>query len=326
MSERPADGTAPRAKKSFFDSRVFTEASHWNGFSGNPIERWSEARDEASFAVALTAPNAAIYLFAEDRALLRIDGERHHPRLSPDEARRIGFEPDSLVLLGVAPDGPRFAGHVSPDRPLPDGITSIDLRALGIQGLIDPTDLGALAQARSYLHWHAANRFCGRCGGLLAMHRGGVCRTCETCAVETFPRVDPVVIMLAIDGERCLLGRQPRFAAGMYSALAGFMEPGETIEEAVRRETKEEAGIRIGRVAYHSSQAWPFPSSLMIGCHAEALDAEIVRDAAELEDCRWFSRGEVALMLAGEHPDGLKAPFPMAIAHQLLKAFAEWEP
>ena len=106
--------------------------------------------------------------------------------------------------------------------------------------------------------------------------------------------------MLAIDGERCLLGRQARFAPGMYSALAGFLEPGETIEEAVRREVKEEAGITIGRVAYHSSQAWPFPSSLMIGCHAEALSTEVERDAAELEDCRWFEREEVRLMLPGD--------------------------
>ena len=155
------------------------------------------------------------------------------------------------------------------------------------------------------------------------MRGGGVSRFCAACDAEIFPRVDPVVIMLAIDGERCLLGRQPRFAPGMYSALAGFLEPGETIEEAVRREVKEEAGIQVGRVAYHSSQAWPFPSSLMIGCHAEALSTDVERDAAELEDCRWFEREEVRLMLAGAHPQGLKAPFPMAIAHHLIKAFAE---
>src|SRR5690606_37715864 len=129
------------------------------------------------------------------------------------------------------------------------------------------------------------------------------------------------VIMLAVDSTRCLLGRQPRFAPGMYSALAGFLEPGETIEAAVRREIGEEAGIAIGRVAYHSSQAWPFPSSLMIGCHAEALSTEVQRDAAELEDCRWFEREEVSLMLAGRHPDGLKAPPAIAIAHHLLAAF-----
>ncbi len=206
---------------------------------------------------------------------------------------------------------------------LPDDVKAIDLRSLAIQAALDQGDLAALAQARSYLHWHTANRFCGRCGAALQSKGGGTSRICPSCDAEIFPRVDPVVIMLAIDGERCLLGRQARFAPGMYSALAGFLEPGETIEEAVRREVKEESGIRVGRVAYHSSQPWPFPHSLMIGCHAEALSTDVDRDAEELEDCRWFDREEVRLMLAGAHPDGLKAPFPMAIAHHLIKAFAE---
>ena len=159
------------------------------------------------------------------------------------------------------------------------------------------------------------------------MKGGGSSRFCPSCNVEIFPRVDPVVIMLAIDGERCLLGRQPRFAPGMYSALAGFLEPGETIEEAVRREVKEEAGIQVGRVAYHSSQPWPFPSSLMIGCHAEALSTDLERDAAELEDCRWFEREEVRLMLAGEHPrraegalpHGDRAPSDQGVCREQLK-------
>ncbi len=226
-------------------------------------------------------------------------------------------------MLGIVAEGPRLAGHVAAATPLPDDIKAVDLRSLAIDGALEQGDLAALAQARSYLHWHAVNRFCGSCGAPLEMKGGGGSRTCPSCAGEIFPRVDPVVIMLAIDGERCLLGRQSRFAPGMYSALAGFLEPGETIEEAVRREVKEEAGIRIGRVAYHSSQPWPFPSSLMIGCHAEALSTEVDVDAEELEDCRWFDREEVRLMLADEHPQGLKAPFPMAIAHHLIAAFAE---
>jgi NAD+ diphosphatase len=307
---------------SFFD-RAFREASHVNGFSGNLIERWSEARDDASFSRALTEPSAAIYLFAEDRALLRLEGERLRPLFPRDEAERLGLDPQSLILLGIAPEGPRFAGSVPADADRPVDVKAIDLRSLAIQGAVEPPHLAALAQARSYLHWHAANRYCGRCGEKLAVLRGGVGRSCAACTVDTFPRVDPVVIMLAVDGENCLLGRQARFAPGMYSALAGFLEPGETIEEAVRREVKEEAGIRIGRVAYHSSQAWPFPSSLMIGCHAEALTTDVERDAAELEDCRWFPREEVRLMLADAHPQGLKAPFPMAIAHHLIRAFAE---
>lgn len=309
---------------SFFDDRIPTEASHLNGFSGNPIERWTEGREAVSLEDALAHPSAVLHLFVEDRALVAVNGAAPVARFTADGASALGLDRDSLILLGVTPEGPRLAAIVAGAEARPEEIKAIDLRSLAMQALLDPADLATLAQARSYLHWHAVNRFCGRCGGPLTMNRGGVSRSCPACDVEIFPRVDPVVIMLAIDGDRCLLGRQARFAPGMYSALAGFLEPGETIEEAVRREVKEESGIAIGRVAYHSSQAWPFPHSLMIGCHAEALSTDVERDVAELEDCRWFERGEVQLMLAGTHPQELKAPFPAAIAHHLLKAFAEF--
>ena len=308
---------------SFFDKSTFREASHRNAFSGNPIERWSEGRGGVAFAEASESASAGVYLFVEDRALVRFNGERPVARFVLSETAALGLDRETLILLGVVSESPRLAGQIAATPALPDDIKAIDLRSLAIQGLLDPEDLASLAQARSYLHWHAANRFCGRCGSPLKVKGGGSSRTCEKCSIEIFPRVDPVVIMLAIDGDRCLLGRQARFAPGMYSALAGFLEPGETIEEAVRREVKEESGISIGRVAYHSSQAWPFPSSLMIGCHAEALSTDVNRDAEELEDCRWFDRDEVRLMLNGTHPDELKAPFPMAIAHHLIKAFAE---
>jgi NAD+ diphosphatase len=310
---------------SFFDFRMFVESSHQNGFSGNRIERWSEGRDEESLAAALASHDAGIYLFLEDQALLRSEGEALQALFTFGAAELAGLDAESLILLGITPEGPRFAGLARADTSREDAIKAIDLRSLAIQGAVASADLAALAQARSYLHWHSTNRFCGRCGGALASQRGGVSRTCSVCATEHFPRVDPVVIMLTIDGERCLLGRQARFAPGMYSALAGFLEPGETIEEAVRREVKEEAGIRTGRVAYHSSQAWPFPASLMIGCHAEALSTDIERDAAELEDCRWFERDEVRLMLARTHPQSLMTPPKMAIAHNLIAAFAGWE-
>ncbi len=308
---------------SFFDDRVLFEKRSLHAFSGSPIERWSEGRGDLDFTSALADERATVYLLVEDRALIQVNGERLHAGFALDRARGLGLDAESLILLGIAAESPRFAGHVRADAALPDDIKAIDLRSLAIQGALDRTDLAALAHARSYLHWHGANRFCGRCGGPMQAKGGGASRVCPSCAVEIFPRVDPVVIMLAIDGERCLLGRQARFAPGMYSALAGFLEPGESIEEAVRREVKEELGIVVGRVAYHSSQPWPFPHSLMIGCHAEALSTEVERDAEELEDCRWFEREEVRLMLAGTHPQGLKAPFPMAIAHHLIKAFAE---
>ncbi len=147
-------------------------------------------------------------------------------------------------------------------------------------------------------------------------------RDCPVCKATHFPRTDPVVIMLAVDGEACLLGRQPRFPKGMYSALAGFLEPGETIEAAVRREIREEAGVVCGAVQYFASQPWPFPASLMIGCFAEAEGRRIEVDRVELEDARWFGRDEAVALIEGRHPDGLTAPMPMAIAHHLLKRWA----
>jgi NAD+ diphosphatase len=173
------------------------------------------------------------------------------------------------------------------------------------------------------LHWHARHRFCANCGEVTQLVQGGWRRDCPVCRAEHFPRTDPVVIMLAVSGDRCLLGRQSRFAPGMWSCLAGFVEPGESIEQAVRRETQEEAGIVCGRISYFASQPWPFPMSLMIGCHAEALSSDITVDRSELEDARWFAREEVATMLMRRHPQGLTTPPPVAIAHHIIRAWIE---
>jgi NAD+ diphosphatase len=224
------------------------------------------------------------------------------------EAEHFG-ESRANVLLGRTAEGAVFATLVESDITfIGDGdITAIDLRTLALSGSVAAPLVGMLAQAKSVLYWHARHRFCANCGQ----------------QAEHFPRTDPVVIMLAIHGEECLLGRQRRFAKGMYSALAGYLEPGETIEAAVRREIREEAGIAIGRVDYIASQPWPFPSTLMIGCFAQALTSEIVVDTAELEDARWFSRETVAQMFAGTHVDGLTAPVRVAIAHILLRTWVE---
>jgi NAD+ diphosphatase len=172
--------------------------------------------------------------------------------------------------------------------------------------------------AKSIVTWHQRHGYCANCGTRTAMKEGGWKRDCPNCRTEHFPRTDPVVIMLVTSEEKVLLGRQKQFPPGMYSCLAGFVEVAETIEDAVRREIFEESGIRCTDVDYYMTQPWPYPSSLMIGCTARAINEDIVVDRAELEDARWFNRTEATLMLKRQHPDGLAGPHPFAIAHHLL--------
>ena len=193
-----------------------------------------------------------------------------------------------------------------------------ELRGMAMQGVVPPNELSAIAMAKSMVSWHQRHGYCANCGTRSAMKEGGWKRECPSCKADHFPRTDPVVIMLVTHGDKCLLGRAPRFLPGMYSCLAGFVEAAETIEDAVRREVFEEAGIRCAEVSYYMTQPWPYPSSLMIGCVARALNEDIVVDRAELEDARWFSRDESRLMLTRQHPDGLAGPHPFAIAHHLL--------
>jgi NAD+ diphosphatase len=308
---------------SFFDGLPDAEPSRGLDFAGNRIDRRSESRAEDAVERALADPAARLYLFVGDKVVLT-ERSAPSPLFSPAEAEALAAERAAAVLLGWTAEGPRLAAAL-PETAVTDGsaLRLIDLRSLAIEGSVAPDDLGALAQARSLTHWHLRHGHCSVCGARTAIKAGGYRRDCPACGAEHFPRTDPVVIMLAVDGDRALLGRQARFAPGMYSCLAGFVEPGETIEDAVRRETREEAGIRVGRVRYHASQPWPFPASLMIGCHAEALSREVRRDEAELEDCRWFDRAEVLAMIAGTHPAGLKCPPAIAIANRLIRAWAE---
>lgn len=308
---------------SFFDGLPETEASSLHGFSGNRIERRSENRDEGAVPAALADPSARLYLFQGEKAVLRLDAGSG-PLFTIAEADALGADRAEIILLGWTEAGPRLAVTIPDATQLDEGaLRLIDLRSLAIEGGIAADQLGAMAQARSLCHWHLRHGFCSVCGAKSMMRIGGYRRDCPSCGAQHFPRTDPVVIMLAIDGDRALLGRQARFAPGMYSCLAGFVEPGETIEDAVRRETQEEAGIKVGRVRYYSSQPWPFPSSLMIGCHAEALTTEVIRDEVELEDCRWFDRAEVKSMIDGTHPDGFKCPPSIAIASHIIRAWAE---
>ena len=194
-----------------------------------------------------------------------------------------------------------------------------DLRSLAMEEALAPEQLGILAQARSLIQWHERRSFCSNCGGRNEIADGGYRRHCPSCGMDHFPRTDPVVIMVVRHEGRILLGRQKPWRPGMYSALAGFVEPGETIEDAARREIFEESGIRVGNVVYVMSQPWPFLSNLMIGLIGEALSSDIRIDEKELEDARWFTAEEARSMLNGTHPGGLFAANPMAIAHELVK-------
>jgi len=304
-----------------FDQMPELEPSAATGFAGNRIERRSEHRSTDASEAALRETGARLYLFRADKVLMR----GTEPLFTLSEADAFGAVTGEAILLGWTEEGPRLIATIDESAAVDEArITLTDLRALALGAILSPEHLGALAQGRSLINWHARHRFCSNCGAASAMTNGGTRRDCPACGAQHFPRTDPVVIMLAVDrsADRVLLGRQPQFLPGVYSALAGFVEPGETLEDAVRRETLEEAGIRIGRVRYHASQPWPFPTSMMIGCHAEALSTEVVRDESELEDCRWFTRAEIVAMLNGTHPGGLTTPKSYAIAHALVAAWA----
>ncbi len=299
------------------------------GFATNRLLRHSEGRDDdADIARRKASPEARTMVLAGDVPVLKRNGATFAADFTVAEAAGLG-EIRETPFLGTLDGAPLFATLLDAEAAEPlqarDDLLVLDLRSIAVQGLLPPDRLGALGEAKSLLYWHQRHRFCSNCGAPSRLAAGGWRRECDSCGAQHFPRTDPVVIMLAVRGDACLLGRQARFLAGMYSCLAGFVEPGETIEDAVRRETHEEAGIRLGRVGYLCSQPWPFPASLMIGCVGVALDGMLVIDRQELEDARWFSRAEAALMLEGRHPDGLFCPPKMAIAHHLMRAFVTGE-
>ncbi|NVH77261.1 NAD(+) diphosphatase [Paraburkholderia sp. JPY432] len=297
------------------------------GFNLNPLDRRSEKRQDQAFIDGLRISTTTRFLIFDGDVPVLKRGSEHDPWFHGDETTSFG-QPHQSVFLGQEADGnARFAlgftfGDALKDQSSRADLERVDLRSIALQGLIAPAVLGMLGQAKAMLDWHRRHSFCANCGARSSPTAAGWQRTCDACGTSHFPRVDPVVIMLVIDGEQCLLGRQRHFAPGMYSALAGFVEPGETVEDAVRREVLEEARVHCTQVAYFASQPWPFPSSLMIGCFAQASDADIVVDTMELEDARWFQRSEVAAMLVGTHGRGLSAPKPFAIAHHLLQAYA----
>ena len=310
---------------------AFARSSASLGFVHNKLDRQANRRDDEAYIATLAAlPSARTLGVIGETVVLKRTAtagarEGRDPWFGLNEAGRLGRSRER-AFLGEDTRGPVFATLIDTEAEtlLADHaeLAVANLRQVAVDGSVPADDLGPLAEGKALLFWHAHHRFCSNCSMPTVASAGGWRRECASCGTHHFPRTDPVVIMLAIDGERCLLGRQPRFPAGMYSCLAGFLEPGETIEAAVRREIAEEAGIATGVVTYLGSQPWPFPASLMIGCVVEAASTEITVDREELEDARWFTRDEVKAMLAGRHPEGITCPFPMAIAHHIVLAWA----
>lgn len=303
------------------------------GYAGARLDRVSERRSEAPDM--LRDVRARACLIAGESIVLR-----RLPQAAPDQeegafealielgrAVSLGGRISEACLLGLADDVPHFVLplHAASLATLADNpdYRITDLRSIAVGRLISDEQIGELASAKAMIAWHARRTFCSNCGSRLNVAEGGWRRECPECGAQHFPRTDPVVIMLTHDGDNCLLGRSARFAPGMWSCLAGFVEPGETFEQAVRRETMEEAGISTGAVRYLASQPWPFPMSVMIGMHAQALSRDITIDPVELEGARWFSREEAGQLLTRTHPDGLIAPPSMAIAYHLIRAFVE---
>ena len=294
-------------------------------FAGNPLDRGEvERRDEEWLTVQANDP--ASLMLPMWQLNVPVSSDQTLIWLNVDDLQRLKVDV-APVFLGRLDGRSHFVVDVSSversniER---DGLSFEDARTTA-EYLSGP-ESGIVAQARAQLSWHGRHGFCAVCGHPTGIARGGQVRRCAGCGTEHYPRTDPVIITVVHDGDRCLLGQSRGRLVAMrrYSALAGFMDQGECIEEAVAREVMEESGIQVGAVRYHSSQPWPFPSSLMIGCHADAATTDIHFDPEEMVDVQWFSRDEVRLALE-ERSEILAIPGPTAIAHHLIRSWAMGE-
>jgi len=300
-----------------------------NIFAGNPLDRASERRgDSAWLAERLgSAEHLGVALWNGQPLVEPTEGGGVQIAYLPAKLLAELSEGDErLLFLGLWKQTAIFAldfeGTANPadGGPLAGLGKFEDLRSVALR--LPATEAGIVATAKAMFEWRSKHQHCAACGQKSEVTDGGWKRRCPACETEHFPRTDPVVIMLPFHGERCMLGRQERWPKGMFSALAGFLEPGESIEEACARELNEEAGLHARKVRYHSTQPWPYPSSLMIGLIAEVEDEEGAPDQTELSEIRWFTRDEARDLIAGKI-EGTFAPQRLAIAHQLIKAWVE---
>jgi len=296
-------------------------------YTGNPLDRGErERRDEEWISDSARDPTSKFLPMWNLNVLVSNGPQGGLGWLRIDDLGRLGIEA-SAIFLGLLEREAHFVIDISKNEAAVQELRKgghwrfEDARTA--TAMLSGSDSGIVAQARAQVNWHNRNGFCSICGHETWVKRGGQIRQCSGCDTEHYPRTDPVVITVVSNGDSCLLGQSRGRLARMntYSALAGFVDQGESIEEAVAREIMEEAGIRIGNIRYHSSQPWPFPSSLMIGCHADAVTAEIFYDAEEMADVRWFQREEVLLALEGKSTN-LVVPGPIAIAHRLIEGWA----
>jgi NAD+ diphosphatase len=296
-------------------------ASRANVYTGSPIDRASNQRDDTAFIEAAFASEDARFIPVWRAKSLMHGVAEGTPEavFLPHTAAAESLKGRQWAFLGLREKMPVFTYDVSdledPLPLLPESLgTLTDIRATA--GLLPANDASILAHARGLMHWRSRHRFCGVCGNPCEPRSAGNAMACPNCGAQHFPRTDPAVIMLVTTGDAALLGHSTRFPSStMYSTLAGFVEPGESLEEAVAREVFEESGIRTGRVFYHSSQPWPFPASIMLGFHAEALSTEITIDPTELADARWFTRDQ----LRAPETVGIALPRADSIARRLIE-------
>ncbi len=297
-------------------------ASRPNVYSSSPLDRIATRREDHEWIERqLHSPDTLFVPVWRNRNLVTgmASGTPEAVYVSGETAARLRMSNGPWAFLGMLEDLPVFAIDISAaDDPvplLPESLGAfVDLRSVG-WGVPKP-EASVLAHARGLMHWRARHRFCGVCGGVCESKSSGHVMQCAACEAQHFPRTDPAVIMLVHKDGKVLLGHSTRFPrATMYSTLAGFVEPGETLEEAVRREVLEEVGVRCGDIHYHSSQPWPFPGNIMLGFYAEGLTDEITIDPEELKDARWFARDE----LLNPDQNGFQLPRSDSIARRLIE-------